>query len=107
MNAIRSTPQNRRILRQHAAEAMADYSAVMTWLLRDDDGDLAIITEPQGQTDYVGSAAVIDRTGGFHKAHGDGAATDSTGRKYRTQKAYLQDLLGHGEYDRLFNGAGH
>lgn len=99
---INNTVKNRKVLRDHAKEAMADYSHLMTWLLLDDDGDLSILSEPQGQSEYIGSDTVISTTGGFHKAHGDGAATDSDGQKYTTQKAYLADLLGELDYKRIF-----
>ena len=66
-------------------------------------GDLSTIVEPQGQSYYVGSDTVIATTGGFHKAHGEGAAINpETGRAYRTQCAYLTDLLGVSEYQRIF-----
>lgn len=103
MQKINATTANRKQLRAHAREAMASYSRVMTWLILDNDGDLGTIVEPQGQTVYVGSKTVIATTGGFHKAHGDGAAVDpSTGRPYGTQRAYLSDLLGASEYQRIF-----
>lgn len=103
MAKINATPANRKILREHAREAMAAYSHLMTWLVNDDSGDLSIITEPQGQSVYTGAEEVIAATGGFHKAHGDGAAIDaSTGREYRTQRAYLADLLGTSECARIF-----
>ena len=60
------------------------------------------IVEPQGQTYYTGSDEVIATTGGFRKAHGDGAAVNGYGEKYKTQKAYLSDLLGKNEYERIF-----
>lgn len=93
MASIEATANNRKILQQHACEALKDYSPVMTWLVLDGDGDLHIIEEPQGQTEYAGTNVVIARTGGFHKARGDGAARDADGKKYKTQKAYLRDLL--------------
>ena len=103
MAKINATPANRKQLRAHAREALAAYSRVMTWLVVDGNGDLSTIVEPQGQTVYVGSDVVIAATGGFHKAHGDGAAIDpQTGRAYRTQRAYLTDLLGAAEYQRIF-----
>ena len=103
MQKINATPANRKQLRAHAREALASYSRVMTWLILDNDGDLGTIVEPQGQTVYVGSETVIAPTGGFHKAHGDGAAVDpATGRPYSTQRAYLSDLLGDAEYERVF-----
>lgn len=103
MQKINATPANRKQLRSHAREAMAAYSRVMTWLVVDQQGDLSTIVEPQGQTVYVGSETVIATTGGFHKAHGDGAAVDpATGRPYSTQRAYLSDLLGNAEYERVF-----
>lgn len=34
---IAATPSNRKTLREHAREAMADYSQIMTWLLLDGD----------------------------------------------------------------------
>ena len=103
MQKINATPANRKQLRAHAREALASYSAVMTWLVLDADGGLSTIAERQGQSYYVGSDTVIATTGGFHKAHGDGAAVDpSTGRSYSTQRAYLSDLLGASEYQRIF-----
>lgn len=99
---INATPASRKALRSHAREAMADYSRIMTWLIVDSAGDLYEITEPQGQTVYVGSDEVVATTGGFHKSHGAGAAADEYGKKYRTQKAYLTDLLGSAEYKRIF-----
>ena len=99
---IKATVANRKILRSHAKEAMADYSAVMTWLVLDNDGDLYQIVEPQGQTYYTGNDEVIATTGGFYKSCGEGAVTDEYGNKYRTQKAYLTDLLGKTEYERIF-----
>lgn len=103
MQKIKATPANRKQLRIHAREAMAAYSAVMTWLIKDGEGNLYTLQEPQGQSHYVGSDDVIATTGGFHKAHGDGAAIDpSTGRAYRVQRDYLIDLLGAAEYHRIF-----
>lgn len=103
MAKINATPANRKQLRAHAREALAAYSRVMTWLVVDGEGDLSTIVEPQGQTVYVGGDTVIATTGGFHKAHGDGAAVDpATGRPYSTQRAYLSDLLGAPEYQRIF-----
>lgn len=103
MQKINATPANRKQLRLHAREAMEEYSRVMTWLVLDADGDLSTIVEPQGQSYYVGSDTVIATTGGFHKAHGEGAAINpETGRAYRTQCAYLTDLLGVSEYQRIF-----
>lgn len=103
MQKINATPANRKQLRSHAREALAAYSRVMTWLVLDADGDLSTIVEPQGQTVYVGDDAVVATTGGFHKAHGDGAAVDpATGRPYSTQREYLTDLLGSSEYQRIF-----
>ena len=103
MTTINATPANRKQLRDHAREALAAYSRVMTWLVVDQQGDLSTIVEPQGQSYYVGSDTVIATTGSFHKAHGDGAAVDpSTGRSYSTQRAYLSDLLGASEYQRIF-----
>lgn len=103
MATINATPENRKQLRGHAREALASYSRVMTWLVLDADGDLSTIVEPQGQTVYVGDDAVVAATGGFEKAHGAGAAIDpKTGRAYRTQSAYLTDLLGAAEYQRIF-----
>ena len=103
MQKINATPANRKQLRAHAREALASYSRVMTWLVVDQQGDLSTIVEPQGQTVYVGDDAVVAATGGFHKAHGEGAAIDpQTGRAYRTQSAYLTDLLGAAEYQRVF-----
>ena len=102
MSKIKATGANRRVLREHAREALADYSRVMTWLVVDSDGDLREIVEPQGQTVYVGADEVVATTGGFYKAYGDGAARSETGEKYGTQRAYLIDLLGRPEYDRIF-----
>ncbi|MDR1889928.1 MAG: hypothetical protein LBQ81_11220 [Zoogloeaceae bacterium] len=99
---IKATAANRKELRAHAREAMADYSPVMTWLIVDEDGDLYTIEEPQGQTSYVGGDEIIATTGGFYKAHGDGAARDQYGQKYRTQRDYLIALLGLAEYQRIF-----
>lgn len=99
---INATPANRKALRSHAREAMMDYSRIMTWLIVDQAGGLYEIVVPQGQTSYIGSDEVIATTGGFHKAHGAGAAADEYGKKYRTQKAYLTDLLGAAEYKRIF-----
>ena len=103
MAKINATTANRQMLREHAREAMAPYSRLMTWLVQDDSGDLSIITEPQGQSVYVGDDEVIASTGSFYKAHGDGAAIDpGTGRAYRTQRDYLTDLLGAIEHARIF-----
>ena len=103
MATINATPANRKQLRGHAREALAAYSRVMTWLVLDRQGELRTIFEPQGQTVYAGDDAVVAATGGFHKAHGEGAAIDpQTGRAYRTQRAYLTDLLGAAEYQRIF-----
>lgn len=99
---INNTTHNRKLLRAHAREALAAYSPVMTWLLLDNDGNLSIIEEPQGQAEYVGNDTVLAQTGSFYKAHGDGAVTDDDGNAYRTQKAYLAELLGHTEFTRLF-----
>lgn len=103
MNKINATPENRKILRKHAREALANYSPVMTWLILDKDGDLYIIEEPQGQTEYCGDDDVLATTGDFYKAHGDGAVTDDYGNKYKTQRDYLTDLLGADNYNRIFN----
>lgn len=100
---IKPTVENRKILREHAKEALKDYSRVITWLVVSQEGKLSIISEPQGQTFYTGSDEVIDITGGFRKAHGDGAARDKNGQKYTSQMAFLIDLLGVIEYERLFN----
>lgn len=102
MTTINATARNRKALRSHAKEALADYSPIMTWLLLDDAGNLDILEEPQGQTDYVGADEVIAKTGGFHKAHGDGAALTERGEKYRTHRDYLVDLLGADDYSRIF-----
>jgi hypothetical protein len=104
---IKATPENREILRQHAKEAMANYSNLMTWLILNKHGDLSIISEPQGQSIYAGSDVVLAATGGFYKAHGNGAATyycTDAGEPlpYATQKHYLTDLLGQAEYKRIF-----
>ena len=98
---IKATAANRKILRSHAKEAMADYSAVMTWLVLE-DGDLYEIINPQGQTFYTGNDFIIATTGGFHKSCGEGAVTDEYGNKYKTQKSYLSALLGKTEYERIF-----
>lgn len=103
IDKINATQANRKALREHAREAMEDYSRVMTWLLIDDDGDLYEITEPQGQSFYSGSDTVLATTGDFYKAHGNGAACDQNGTKYKTQREYLSDLLGKTEYIRIFN----
>jgi hypothetical protein len=102
MTNINPTTQNRKLLRAHAREALANYSPVMTWLLLDDRGNLAEICEAQGQTDYVGDDQVIAVTGSFAKAHGDGAACNDDGYPYSTQRAYLTDLLGADCYSRVF-----
>lgn len=86
--------ENRKKLRGHAREALRAYSPVMTWLLLDEDGDLSILEEPQGQTFYTGKKEVIATTGGFAKAHGDGAARDSDGMPYKTQWDYLLATFG-------------
>ena len=99
---IKATVANRKVLRSHAKEAMADYSPAMSWLVLDDEGELFEIVEPQGQTFYVGDEKVIASTGGFHKSCGEGAVTDEYGTKFKTQKAYLTDLLGEKEYNRIF-----
>ena len=99
---INATAKNRNVLRKHAREALSDYSPVMTWLLLSDNGDLSILQEPQGQTCYVGDEEVLAETGGFYKAHGNGAAVDRYGRKFSTQRDYLIDLLGRDEYNRVF-----
>jgi hypothetical protein len=102
MTAINATAHNRQVLREHAREALEDYSPIMTWLLLEEDGNLWILSEPQGQTSYAGDDEIIATTGGFHKAHGDGAATDDNGVRYKTQRAYLTDLLGQDKYNRIF-----
>lgn len=102
MEMIKATAANRKLLRSHAKEALRDYSPLMTWLVLDDNGNLFEIVEPQGQTYYVGNDEVIASTGSFHKAHGDGAACDKYGDKYKTQREYLIDLLGEDEYARIF-----
>lgn len=99
---IAATAANRKALRAHAREAMSAYSSVMTWLVLDGT-ELDTITEPQGQTSYVGSLPVIAATGDFYKAHGDGAAKcPATGKHYKSQREYLDDLLGHKEAARIF-----
>lgn len=98
---IKASLRNRKILRKHAREAMSDYSPIMTWLTVDADGDLHIIVEPQGQSYYTGQDTVIARTGDSYKAHGQGAVHDN-GKKYRTARSYLIDLLGYSEYRRIF-----
>ena len=106
MTKINATPANRQALRAHAREALTAYSRLMTWLLVDPKGDLSIITEPQGQSAYVGALEVVATTGSFYKAHGDGAAVNpATGRPYSTQREYLTDLLGRVEYGRIFRTA--
>ncbi len=102
MEMIKATAANRKVLRGHAKEALRDYSPVMTWLVLEDDGNLFEIVEPQGQTYYTGNDEVVASTGGFHKAHGDGAARDEDGNKYKNQREYLIDLLGEAEYARIF-----
>jgi hypothetical protein len=102
MTNINATVANRKILRSHAKEALADYSRVMTWLVLDSDGDLYELIEPQGQTHYCGRDEVIATTGDFYKAHGDGAARRPDGGKYKAQRDYLQDLLGVTNYARIF-----
>ena len=100
---IAPTAANRKILRAHAREAMAKYSRVMTWLILDNEGNLDIVVEPQGQSVYVGNDEVLATTGGFYASCGQGGAIDSrTGRAYRTQGAYLSDLLGQNNYNRIF-----
>lgn len=99
---IKATPHNRKMLRKHAKEAMLDYSPIMTWLALDNNGDLYIEEEPQGQTFWVGTDEVIAQTGSFYKYYGDGAVSDDQGNKYKTQRAYLIDLLGEIEYNRIF-----
>lgn len=100
---INNTVANRKVLREHAREALAAYSPVMTWLLLDAEGNLDILTEPQGQTYYTGDDIVIATTGGFYKSCGEGEACDEYGNPYKTQRDYLKDLLGKKDYDRLFN----
>lgn len=100
---IANTVANRKALREHAREAMREYSPVMTWLILESDGNLYEICEPQGQTYYTGRDIVVATTGGFAKSCGEGAARNDWGEKYRTQRDYLQDLLGKKDYDRLFN----
>ena len=64
--------------------------------------EATIATVPRGNAADIDDA-VVAATGGFHKAHGEGAAIDpQTGRAYRTQRAYLADLLGVSEYQRIF-----
>lgn len=101
---IKATVANRKALRSHAREAMRDYSPVMTWLVLDADGDLYEIVEPQGQTflNLADGDEEIARTGSFYKAHGDGAVRDDWGQKFKSQKAYLNYLLGKDEYNRIF-----
>lgn len=103
MTKINATASNRKTLRSHAREAMADYSSIMTWLTLDTDGNLREVVEPQGQSIYVGDNEVIATTGSFYKAHGDGAALDNHGEKYTTQRRYLTDLLGADDYARIFS----
>jgi hypothetical protein len=103
MTAINATAHNRKVLREHAREALEDYSPIMTWLLLEEDGNLWILSEPQGQSMYTGTDEVIATTGGFYKAHGDGAAHDDNGHKFMTQRAYLTDLLGDKDYKRIFS----
>jgi hypothetical protein len=99
---INTTPENKKVLRSHANEALKEYSPIMTWLVLDDGGDLLEVVEPQGQSEYVGDGTILARTGGFSKSHGDGTATNEEGVKYKTQKAYLADLLGHDVYLEVF-----
>lgn len=101
--AINATVENRKLLRKHAKEAMKDYSPVMTWLLVTPTGNLIILEEPQGQSFYAGEYPVISTTGSFYKASGDGAARNECGEKYKTQKEFLQNLLGCKEYERIFD----
>ena len=49
---IKATAANRKILREHAKEALANYSRIKTWLLND-PGNLRILEEPQGQRAYL------------------------------------------------------
>jgi len=98
---IAPNKQNRKVLRNHAREALKAYSPVMTWLLQDED-ELYIIEEAQGQTDYVGYDCIVATTGDFYKAHGQGAAVDCAGRRHYTQKSYLVELLGTASYNRIF-----
>lgn len=98
---IKNTVSNRKILRAHAKEAMLDYSPIMTWLVCV-DGDLHIVVEPQGQSFYCGAGRVIGTTGSVYKAHGQGAETDEMGNRYKSQKAYLFDLLGSKVYNDIF-----
>ena len=102
MEMIKATAANRKVLRSHAKEALRDYSQVMTWLVLEDDGNLFEIVEPQGQTFYTGNDEVVASTGGFRKAHGDGAERNEDGNKYKNQREYLIDLLGDAEYARIF-----
>ena len=102
MTKINATAANRKVLRNHAKEAITAYSAVMTWLVQNYDADLYEIVEPQGQSVYTGSDDVIATTGGFHKSHGDGAAVDQYGKAYKTQRDYLSNLLGAADYKRIF-----
>lgn len=100
---IANTVKNRKVLRSHAREALCAYSPVMTWLLLDSEGDLYVLSEPQGQTEYTGSNVVLATTGGFAKSCGEGTVCDEYGNPYFRQKDYLTDLLGEKDYDRLFN----
>jgi len=91
------TKENKRVLREHAREALSKYSPCMTWLLLDANGDLRIITEPQGQTSYAGNDIVIAMTGGFEKSHGNGVEINpSTGRAFKTQRECIE-LICNGE----------
>lgn len=98
---IKNTVKNRKALREHAKEAIADYSPLATWLALDDQGDLRLIVELQGGTFYCGSDPLLAKTGSASKAHGQGAAKDKYGKKYKTQTAYLRDFLGE-DYARIF-----
>ncbi len=99
---IKATVANRKVLREHAKEAMANYSHVITWIVLDANGDLCQITEPQGQNYYNGKDEVIATTGSLRKACGEGAVTNEYGEEYKTQKSYLIFLLGKSEYERIF-----
>ncbi len=97
MDRITATPRNRRLLREHAARAIARYSPVMSWLVRDVDGDLYAVIEAQGQTTLRRGAGefIVDTQGSVWQAHGQGGSDE------RTVASYLSRLLGPAQYARL------
>lgn len=97
------SPATRKTLNEWAREVRADYSPLMGWLVKAEDNTLYNIFEPEGATIYTGNNTVLAITGGFYKAHGDGAEHDENGNKYRTNKAYFIDLMGFANYSRIFN----